>query len=371
LSSPRPTANTRAGDGVPALLFIAAVLVVTALSPCAAEDAAGGNVVTTLGPRLRVVFQARDGAHWFGSTGAGAYRYDGKRIVRFTAADGLTGDGITGIEEDGAGNVCVGTGGGVSRFDGRAFHVLPVADASRSEWKLGRDDVWLRGPHDTGSVYRFDGKELFRLTLPKTKRGDAFEALYPRSKYPNITYSPYDVYTVFKDSRGHIWFGTANLGACRYDGNSFAWIAETEFGLGEYHSGGTRSIAEDKDKRIWISRTLYRFDVDVPSPGAPPDKGSVAPMRFRRERGLGKEEDPYSDFISAVKDDNGHLWFATLGAGVWRLDGARWTQYPILHAGRQIWIYSIYRDRQGVLWVGTNEHGVYRFDGKVFEPFKP
>ena len=368
LSFLRPLAAVRL-DRLVAALFVLAVL-----SPCAAgeaeEAADGGKVVTALDPRLRVVFQARDGAHWFGSNGAGVFRYDGKKIVRFAREHGLVDDEVRAIQEDAAGNLYVSGDGGVSRFDGRAFHALPVADASKSEWKLLPGDLWFAGPQDTGSVYRCDGKELFRLPLPKTKRGEAFVAMHPRSKYPNIHSGPYDVYTVFKDSRGHVWFGTANLGACRYDGTSFAWIAETEFGFGEYSSAGTRSILEDKGGRIWISKTLNRFFVDVPPPSAP-SKGDVAPLSYRKEPGLGEASDPFSDFMSALKAPNGDLWFATLGAGVWRYDGTHMTRYPVKHDDSDIWIYFIYRDHQDILWVGTTEHGVYRFDGKAFLPFKP
>ena len=65
------------------------------------------------------------------------------------------------------------------------------------------------GAHDTGVVYRYDGKSLHRLEFPKTKVGDEHIAKYPRSKFPNVKYSPYDVYSIFKDSKGHLWFGTA------------------------------------------------------------------------------------------------------------------------------------------------------------------
>ena len=56
---------------------------------------------------------------------------------------------------------------------------------------------------------------LHRLAFPATAAGDAHNAAYPRSKYPNAKYSPYDVYTISKDSKGRLWFGTSNLGACR------------------------------------------------------------------------------------------------------------------------------------------------------------
>jgi ligand-binding sensor domain-containing protein len=363
LSSLRPPAALRP-DRLAGALFV-----VAALSPRA--SAAGGEVVAALDERIQVVFQARDGAHWFGSSGQGVYRFDGERIVRFAREHGLLGSRISSIQEDGAGNLYVQSDpGGVSRFDGTAFHALPVAAPSRSRWKLGPDDLWFAAGQDTGAVYRFDGAELHRLALPRTERGEAFVARHPRTKYPNMKYSPYDVYTAFKDSRGHVWFGTASLGVCRYDGSSFAWLDETEFDFGEHHSFGTRSIIEDEDGRFWFGKTLHRFDVRLRPSSAPAEGGNVA-LEYRREAGVGLESDAFSVFLSAAKDKNGDLLLATLGAGVWRYDGSRMTHHPVPHRGSPIWVHSIYRDRQDVLWVGTQEHGVYRFDGGRFEPFRP
>jgi hypothetical protein len=60
---------------------------------------------------------------------------------------------------------------------------------------------------------------------------------------------------------------------------------------------------------------------------------------------------------------------ATLGNGVFRYDGTKWTHFPVNHDDKPIWVYSIYRDRQDALWLGTHEHGVYKFNGKMFEKF--
>jgi ligand-binding sensor domain-containing protein len=348
---------------------IAALLVFAALSPPAGAD--GGDVVDALDRRMWIVFQSKDGAHWFGSNGQGLYRFDGKTIVRFTQEHGLGGNHVRGIQEDRSGRLHVcSEPGGVSRFDGRAFHPLRVADPSKSEWRLGPDDLWFSAGQDAGAVYRCDGEVVHRLPLPRTQRGEAFVARHPRALYPNMKYSPYDVYAVFQDSRGHVWFGTASLGVCRYDGTSFAWAAETEFGFGEHHSFGTRSIVEDRDGKFWFSSTLSRFEVHAPSPSAPAERGTVA-LSYRKEPGFGAGADPFSVFTSAVKDKNGDLLLATLGAGVWRYDGARMTHHPVRHGDAAVWVSSIYRDRQDVLWVGTPEHGVYRFNGKTFEPFRP
>ncbi|MFN0010015.1 MAG: two-component regulator propeller domain-containing protein [Phycisphaerales bacterium] len=312
-----------------------------------------------------IVFQATDNTYWFGSNGQGVYRYDGKTIVRYATEHGLGGNQVRGIQEDRSGNIYVCSDGGrnngaISRFDGRAFSTLPVADPAKSEWKLGPDDLWFPGGNDTGTVYRWDGTSLHRLAFPKTEAGEAHVAEHPRSKYPNAKYSPYDVYTIVKDSKGRLWFGTSILGACRYDGSSFVWA-----GHGENGSFGVRSIVEEKDGTFWLSNTLSRFAEGSPAAAEP---GSAAP-RYRKEPGIAKDADPFSAFMSAVRDTNGDLWLATLGGGVWRYDGAEMTHYPVKHGDAAIWVYSIYQDRQGVLWLGTQGHGVYKFNGKAFEAF--
>ena len=318
-----------------------------------------GDIVTELDKGVFHIYQAKDSVYWFGSDGQGVYRYDGKELVRFTTAHGLSSDRIRGIQEDRSGNIFVCGEGGVSRFDGRVFNKLNALDSTKSEWKLGPEDLWFPGGQDSGVVYRWDGTSLHRLAFPKTQAGEEHIAEFPRSMYPNAKYSPYDVYTVFKDSKGHVWFGTAVLGACRYDGTSFVWV-----GHGENSSFGVRSIVEDQDGKFWLSNTVSQFAED-PNVVAESDT-----PRYREEPGVASNADPYSVFMSAVRDNNGVLWTATLSNGVFRYSGTQWTHFPVTHDDKPIWTYSIYRDRHGSLWLGTHEHGVHRFNGSRFEKFK-
>lgn len=308
-----------------------------------------GQVVNALDDQIRAVLQASDGAMWFGSNGRGVFRWDekGGTLVRFATEHGLAGDHIIGIGEDRAGNVLVVGEGGVSRFDGAGFVRVAALEPGKSEWKLGADDLWFPAGQDTGAVFRWDGTSLHRLTFPATAAGDA--ATLPRSQFPNAKYSPYDVYTITRDSRGRVWFGTAILGACRYDGESFVWVGHNENG-----SFGVRGIVEDREGRIWLSNTLRRF---VEEPGG---------RAYRAEPGVGKDTDAFSHFVSAARDKDGHLWLAIMGGAVYRYDGTTWTRYLILHDGEPTWINLVYRDRENRLWVGSNEHGAYRLEGGEF-----
>ncbi|HWB02198.1 MAG TPA: two-component regulator propeller domain-containing protein [Verrucomicrobiales bacterium] len=333
-----------------------------------------GEVVSELAPAIWRVHQARNGDYWFGSTDRGVYRYDGKTLVNYTAKDGLSFDATGRIQEDKAGNVYFETttdagpgphGHGVSRFDGKAFRPLTVPGkaAPADVWKLQPDDLWFGGGGDTGTVLRYDGKTLHRLALPHTKEGDDHFAKYPRSKFPNMKYSPYDCYFNYRDTRGHLWFCTANLGVCHFDGKSFTWLPESELQNGSF---GTRSVIEDKDGKFWFCDSLHRYTVELSDKSGP---------RFKKEEGIRDARDStkprIEGIMSSVVDNTGVLWMATYGTGVWRYDGKDATRYPVKDGENEITLFTIARDNRGDLWLGTHTAGAWKFNGKAFEKFKP
>ena len=331
---------------------------------------AKGETVSEMAKDLWYVFQSKNGHHWFGSRTEGAFRYDGKTITRFTSKDGLSGMRIGGIQEDKAGNIYFTTDAGISKFDGRSFTTLKPIVAT--EWTKQTDDLWFVGVQDSSAEYRYDGQTLHRLAIPRMRTGEDFMARYPRSKYSNIKQTPYDVYSIFKDSKGDLWFGTGNLGAVRFDGKSHAWIADKEnTWLEDGAMFGLRSIIEDKDGKFWFTNTLHRYAVDR--------SGEVgqgnASQWYKKEKGIGDlsghKQGEYDYFMSSTLGDDGAIWIAILGGSVWRYDGKTMKHYPVTSDGKPHWIFSIYKDNQGVLWVGTQAHGAYRFNGKSFEKFRP
>ena len=287
--------------------------------------------------------------------------------------DGLVSNRIRGVQEDKAGNIYFTTYEGISRFDGQTFTTLiAAASSSATEWKKQPDDLWFVGAPDTGAVYRYDGKSLHRLELPKTKIGEDNVARIPRSQFPSAKYSPYDVYTIVKDSKGDLWFGTAAAGICRFDGQSLSWMYEEH--LTKVEGGGSfgiRSILEDKEGAFWICNTRYRFRVD---PKDAPDPGKDL-IKYERETGTGQLKAPDGTdmvyFISITEDNKRDLWMATYGSGVWRYDGKTTTHYPIKDGAKVITLFSIYKDNRVDLWLGTHEAGAYKFNGETFEKFRP
>jgi len=315
---------------------------------------AKGEVVKELDKAILYVYQAKDGTYWFGSDERGVYRYGGKTLVNFTTKDGLVGNRIRGIHEDKSGNVYFTTYEGISKFDGQSFMTLAVAEkSSTTDWKNQPDDLWFVGAQDAGVVFRYDGKSLYRLEFPKTKLGDEHLANFPRSRFPNAIYSPYDVYSILRDSEGNLWFGTSCVGVCRYDGKTHSWLTDKDL-----VEAPVRSILEDRKGNMWFSYS-----------------GQEPFEELRAAKDISKlKEKAKGTIVSAmsiVEDNDGKIWTANMGAGVYKHDGKQKAHFPIKDGNTTITIFAISKDNQGTLWLGTHNGGAYKFDGKAFEKFKP
>ncbi len=329
-----------------------------------------GDTVKEPGSNIMTVYQDKKNIYWFGSWQDGLYRYDpspgagSKPILHYTTKSGLPHHRVEDIQEDKWGNVFFNTPGGVCKFDGQTFTLLPVKE--NGEWKLKPGDLWFKSLQFSGKVYRYDGKVLHRLQFPGSKLGEDWISKHPA--YSN----PYGIYTIYKDSKGNVWFGTAALGACRYNGKSFDWISEDD--VTELHdrpANGVRSIIEDRDGYFWFN-SAYRYDVY----GNHPSINNLQKQPFySREKNIGSldgiKDGDLVEYMSIVKDNNNELWIATYIHGVWRYDGKNIKHYPVQNEGKDITLFSINKDNKGDLWLGTHANGAFKFNGTTFERFKP
>ena len=353
-----------------------------AAQPAATSTTAPFTVVTELAKDILPMIQDSNGTYWFGSRTQGLYRWDGVKgktsdantFAHFTTDSGLCHNVIGAIQEDKAGNLYFSTANGISKFDGRVFTTLKLdeSEPAVTEVKLGPDILWFGGGGETPHITFYDGTRLRKLKMPTTAAGDAHYKSLPRDKFPNAKYSPYDVGTIYTDSRGNVWFGTSSLGACRCDGKTFAWISQTEMEYNEKNQQNfsTRSIIEDKDGKFWITCTRHRFDM-YPTGKA---TENATGLRYVKEPGLAHnasaDEEHFTFMMSMVKDQAGDLWMATYGAGVWKYDGKTLKHYPVMVDGKPVTVVSIYRDREDGLWLGSPEYGLCKFNGKAFEKVK-
>ena len=205
-----------------------------------------GDTVKELGSSIMVLYQDKKNIYWFGSWETGVYRYDGKTLINFTTKHGLPNNRVDEIKEDKSGNIYFTSchpNSKISKFDGNTFTTL--TSISGTDWKLKSTDMWFKHAYQNEKVYRYDGITLFELQLPKP---------------PSLS-NPFEIYSIYRDRKGNIWFGTNPVGVCRYDGKSFKWITEED--VTEFRNegvNGVRSITEDKNGDFWFN-TEYRYSV--------------------------------------------------------------------------------------------------------------
>ncbi len=110
-------------------------------------------------PAVSNVFRASDSSLWIATYSKGAYRYHQNRLMHYTQADGLPETGVHAIAEDLQGQLWVGTGAGIARFDGERF--IPVRSPGLPKHRVDAVQLDDRGRlwfGSTGSgVFGFDG----------------------------------------------------------------------------------------------------------------------------------------------------------------------------------------------------------------------
>jgi ligand-binding sensor domain-containing protein len=334
-----------------ALIFLTSCNGLTPKQQLKTSTLVKGDLVSELGSSIMVIYQDTKEAYWFGSWKTGVYKYDGKELTNYTTKHGLPNNRIDEIKEDEFGNIyftsCHPTST-IVKFDGNTFTIL--SSIPSNNWQLKPTDMWFKHAYRNEKVYRYDGNNLYELPLPKP---------------PHLS-NPFEIYSIYKDSKGKIWFGTNPVGVCRYDGKSFEWITEedvTEFR--DEGANGVRSMVEDKNGDFWFN-TEYQYGIY--------DSTTLKSNKFyTRHTSVGsldgQKNSDLDEYLSTVKDNNNHLWFVTYLDGVWKYDGTKITHYPVLEQSKQIALFSIYKDNKGDLWLGTHENGAYKFNGTSFEKF--
>jgi ligand-binding sensor domain-containing protein len=319
------------------------------------------ETVKELGANIMAVYQDTKGNHWFGSWQSGLYKYDGISIIHFTEQSGLPDNRVEEIQEDRQGNIYINTRKGLCRMNDHGISLIPISSGDENNWQLNPNDMWFKDLEHEAHVYRFDGTNLHRLKLPGMPLGDEYVR-----KHPNYS-NPYSIYCIYQDSHQNIWFGTALLGACRYNGKTFDWITEPD--VTELHNGpanGVRSIAEDAQGSFWFN-VEYQYVMNSTK-----EMASGQPF-YKRVKGLGSLDDKAAgetkEYLSIIKDHQNALWIATYTNGIWKVEGKNIEHYPITVDGKSVTAFCVYQDKQGVIWVGTHENGAFKLEGNSFRQF--
>lgn len=314
------------------------------------------NAITNrIDPNIRCIFQDSKGNYWFGTNGAGVFRYNTKTLTQFTTKDGLTDNQVLRIQEDDLGNIWFGTGVfGVCKFDGLKFttHTYSLRASNITDFNYKKNDLWFNAGD---GVFNLSKTELTYLPFVQLNSLQKTSGPYSLSRF--------SVYSILKDKNGNVWFGTQAEGVGKYDGKTLTWYREK--GLA---GPAVLGLFEDSKGRIWFGNNgagLFLYE------------GKTL-TNFTQEKGLNNADFTASGkpgigtlarVYSINEDNKGNIWVGTVDAGVWKYDGSKLTNYTTKDGLASNAINTIYKDRNGELWFGSDSNGICKFNVTTFEPF--
>jgi two-component sensor histidine kinase/ligand-binding sensor domain-containing protein len=187
----------------------------------------------------RALLIDKNGMLWIGTYGAGLVRFkDGKFTTFTTKKDGLSHDYIHTLFEDSKGNIWIGTGNGVTKYNSGIFTDYKTSKGfcnlyigSITEDKHGK--IWFGTDR---CVVRYDGIDFKPITVEDGLSSGV-------------------IYLLHSDKQGNVWVGTNN-GIDKISLDSYGQIKRIKNYKSKQGFKGiecnSRAIYEDKKNNLWI-----------------------------------------------------------------------------------------------------------------------
>lgn len=210
------------------------------------------NIYPTVNPnQANSIIQDRSGIFWIGTSGGGAYKYDGKTFESILAnkgrkyEDSLHHNVIQSIIQDKSANIWFASmsNGGITRFDGETFKGFKSENGLsdnmvRYLYQDQEGNIWIgTNGNRNGGLDKFDGKNFTNFNESNGLCSN-------------------NVSVIYQSKDGTMWFGSDRGGIC--------YLENGEFTPFEALSGiSIRTIIEDKKGNIWFGGrkgNLWKYD---------------------------------------------------------------------------------------------------------------
>ena len=281
--------------------------------------------------------------------------------------EGMPGNEVTGIAQDGSGYLWIAYLNGLVKFDGVRFQNVPLPLPPERDFVIRKllrtsgDRFWLA----------MDGGTVVYLAPNQTNVLTAADGL-SNARPINLV----------ENRDGAIWIGYSDSSACRIFGKEITRFTSRD-GLAEKSNC---RLAADNEGRLWFAQTgrvgLFRdgrFQTLLTLPAHHVRVGRAraggiwicadTKIFSYREGGPLLERARLPVDISAVtpeltlEDRSGALWVGTYGGGLFRCGETNAESVEI----SQHTVLSIFEDREGSVWVGTAGGGLNRVRPRVLE----
>lgn len=297
-------------------------------------------------------------ALWFATAESGLFRMEGDRVTRY-----LSSGNVQCVAEAKNGDMWACTTNGIARIHDGQVSMFLVNRNIRAVCEAGDGTIWAAG--DGANLNSWDGTKFTSRGIQKLPADAEIRAL--------------------ECSQDKVWAGTT-VGLLEISKTGERLLTSRD-GLADSR---VLCLAESKDGSLWIGTRngfsrLRNGEIESYRPQEGLSQSTVFSMfedaegslwvgtknglnQFLSGRALPYTENeglPSNDTGPIVQDAHGDIWIGTLGAGLARFDGKRFSTMTSKQGLTSNTIYSLAADLNGALWVGTTS-GVDRLrNGKV------
>lgn len=299
--------------------------------------------------------QAYDGALWLG-TGGGVSRFDGVHFTTFKEEDGLCANQMFDILAKPDGAVWFATAHGLSRGrwgnSGFSFERLPLPQGWTIEGHGWRPEL---APADGQGVWVVGGNGLWRTEGT---------SVHPFATIPGLWYPS-------QGPDGSLWLGTASSTVWRLQGTNLTRVDLSPY----FGTNGVNRVVGARDGSLWC-QTASPEELWPTVPGAldfgekgglaqlmPSPDGSFTRRRFTRKEGL------LSDDVLTVATQADAVWctYRTV-PGATRLEGDTMVHFTEADGLPNAVVNDLLMDRDGTIWFASGA-GAARWDPNTFAHF--
>ncbi len=318
---------------------------------------------------------AKDASMWIGTPYGLSHLKDGK-VKHYTSDHGLAHNTVRAVMEDSAGNIWVGTHGGLQRIEKGEFFQVQFRDSSSMETGDSISDMVYDIKEDRE-------KNVWVGTSVGLKR------FRPQrfTTYSRENGLPHDQVTcVYENRAGVVWIGTFGGGLGRFEKDTFTTF-NTETGLPNNH---ILSLFEDKEGTLWIGTDLnglvrYQHGTFKTFRGRNAQANVVRVIHQDKTGQMwvvnnsGAEKFTNGKFEALaelrilgirtmLEDSKGSLWFGSK-TGLVRWQNGKATTFKEADGLSSEWVNALYEDAEGTLWIGTELGGLCRYKNGKFTTF--
>ncbi|WP_291959310.1 two-component regulator propeller domain-containing protein [Maribacter sp.] len=302
------------------------------------------------------ILQDKEGFLWM-ATPNGLYKYNGKGFTIYRHEhdnpNSLINNSVYELELDASGNILIGTGRGLSRFNKvtETFSTYPaILKDKRISAIYPEDDgsLWV-GTLYSG-VYHFDSSDEMG-TKPER---------YSFQLDISSTVKTNKVHSITKDSAGNVWVGT------NYSLYKLKKEPNDNYVQFKVLNEGVKSLFLDKNGKLWVGiKGHFLIGIENAENINTPEDLKFKRYSFHPEL---KDANDYGGLIAISQADGSNLWLGIHGFGLYwfNTETGEFKLYAPNHLNSKslssVNVETILVDSFNVLWVGTEEGGLNRCD---------